>query len=178
MGQSVFSNTELVGSSSFSRSWSFFYAIGYLFKMHPHSFLVQIQSLTWNDSDSNHKNYPPTEMDTLDILSTTRVVRLLPLNWTDRALWISGLTVLLRRSMNQPIKEQLSAAAAAVAIEKSNWSDTQSAHGSVTSSSYGPRSSQSSPRKGASGRRRSMTVIANESSTPTLTRKSQHGRHI
>jgi hypothetical protein len=124
--------------------------------------LVKIQSLTWNESgyDDNRKNHPPIEVDALEIVTPTRTLRILPLNWPDRNLWISGLTVLLRRTMQDARPETF------VKLDRHCVLDSQSQHdGSVVSESLGAKSTQSSPRK---GHRRAMTITANdeEPSTP------------
>lgn len=124
--------------------------------------IVPINSVTWNEDAQTIKNYSPAEIDSLEIKTTNRIIKVQPLNWSDRDLWIAGLTVLLKRSNEKSLTEE----AANEALQVKTWQDNQSLHGSINSSlgrrsSLGPKSLHSSPRKSAS-HRRSMTIIANE----------------
>jgi hypothetical protein len=123
--------------------------------------LVPINSITWNEDTQTIKNYSPAEIDSLEIRTTNRIIKIQPLNWADRDLWISGLTILLKRSNEKSLTEE----AATEAIQVKAWHENQSFTGSHSSlgrrSSLGPRSLHSSPKKSAS-HRRSMTIIANE----------------
>ena len=110
-------------------------------------------------------------------MTGNRIIRLQPLNWADRDLWITGLTVLLKRSNEKSLTEE----AATEVVQNKTWQENQSFNGSTTSSlgrktpslvRGTSKSHQSSPRKSMS-HRRSMTIIANEE-TPKSSKFTFH----
>ena len=127
---------------------------------------VPINSVTWNEDIQTHKNYSPIEIDCLAIMTNNRIIKIQPLNWADRDLWISGLTVLLKRSNEKSLTEEAANEATLVKTLQDNQSMTGSLNSSIGQrSSLGPKSLHSSPRKSVS-HRRSMTIIAKDEETP------------
>ena len=125
--------------------------------------------MTWNEEVQIHKNYSPSELDSLDVSANGRVIRLQPLNWTDRDIWIAGLTVLLRRSKTNSLTKEVVTEVVQNKIRQETQSCAESRTSSLGRSSHGVKSHQSSPRKSIT-HRRSMTIIANEEITPTSSR--------
>ncbi|KAI8613967.1 meiotic cell cortex C-terminal pleckstrin homology-domain-containing protein [Chytriomyces sp. MP71] len=73
---------------------------------------VYIRSIKWTDPRTNstnptgsfdatpnwNKNYPPNSSHAIEIISTKRMVKMIPLNWADHRSWITGLSLLLSKS--------------------------------------------------------------------------------
>ncbi|KAJ3415092.1 hypothetical protein HDV05_005500 [Chytridiales sp. JEL 0842] len=68
-----------------------------------------IEDIKWTEPKEAHKNYPPQEENAITVITKSRVLMLLPTNWTDHHVWVTGLTFMLSRASDKdrPIEQSL-----------------------------------------------------------------------
>ena len=116
-----------------------------------HAKSAPMRAISWVQDTGSFKNFPPTELDCLEIMCPHRVIKILPLNWRDRSLWITGVCTLLKRS------EELSLQDEAKLNERSLLFSDETMSLYSTTEEILPSLQPSSPQK---QRRRALTVTA------------------